>query len=66
MVKGEVRMTTEGKEGVMREGDSLIMEPGTGHSFTGVGNALLLEVSMPSTLNDNFFADKRIGRDGVI
>ena len=66
VVKGKVTMTTDGEERVMQEGDTLIMEPGTGHSFTGVGNALLLEVSMPATVNDNFFADKRIGTDGVI
>jgi len=42
------------------------MPPGVGHSFTGIGPALLLEVSMPSILQDNFFENKSIGNDGVI
>ena len=66
VVKGAIRMKTGEEERVMREGDLLAMPPGTGHSFTGVGPALLLEVSMPSILQDNFFADKAIGEDGVV
>ena len=65
VVKGSVRMATDGAARTMHEGETLIMAPGTCHSFTGVGNALLLEVSMPCTPNDNFFSDKRIGQDGV-
>ena len=66
VVKGTIRMNVGQEERVMREGDLLAMPPGTGHSFTGVGNALILEVSMPSVLKDNFFADKSIGESGVI
>ncbi len=66
VVKGSIRMNTEGRELLLSEGDTLPMPPNNGHSFTGVGNALVLEVSMPSILNDNFFSDKRIGEDGVI
>ena len=66
VVKGEVKMTVDGGERRLRAGDTLVMPAGQGHTFTGVGPALLLEVSMPSRLEDNFFADKRIGRDGVI
>ena len=36
------------------------------HSFTGIGNALLLEVSQPSVRRDNFFRDKRVAGTGVI
>ena len=50
----------------MPEGASLTIPPGTGHSFTGVGPALLLEVSMPSVIGDNFFEDTLIGKGGVI
>jgi hypothetical protein len=42
------------------------MAPGQHHSFTGVGPALLLEVSMSSRRNDNFFENKAIGDEGVI
>jgi N-acetylneuraminate synthase len=66
IVKGTLRMKVGEEERSMREGDLLAMPPGVGHSFTGVGPCLILEVSMPSILQDNFFADKRIGQDGVI
>lgn len=66
IVKGRVRMVIDGVERVMSAGDSLPMLPGTRHSFTGIGPGLLLEASMPSILQDNFFADTRIGSRGVI
>ena len=66
VLKGAIRMRVGDEERVMREGDLLAMPPGTGHSFTGLGPALNLEVSMPSTLRDNFFEDKAIGDGGVI
>ena len=66
VLKGKVRMRVDGEEREMLEGDLLAMGRGTKHAFTGLGNALLLEVSMPSVLNDNFFTDKSIGKDGVI
>ena len=66
IVKGNVRMKVGEEERLLREGDLLTMPPGLGHSFTGVGPCLILEVSMPSILQDNFFADKRIGDNGVI
>jgi quercetin dioxygenase-like cupin family protein len=64
--KGQVRMIVDDQEKVLREGDILVMPAGQRHSFTGIGPALLLEVSMPSVRQDNFFADKAIGDDGVI
>jgi len=66
IVKGTVRMVIDGQERVLVQGDTLVMPPGTRHAFTGVGPALLLEVSMPSTRGDNYFADPKIGEDGVI
>jgi len=66
ILKGTMRMKTDDEERLMREGDLLAMPPGAGHSFTGVGPALVLEVSMPSTEGDNFFADRAIGDNGVI
>jgi len=66
VVKGSIRMKVGQEERVMREGDLLAMPPGVGHSFTGLGPALILEASMPSIRQDNFFEDKRIGEDGVI
>ena len=66
ILKGKMKMIINGEERIMNEGETLWLEPGTDHSFTGIGNAMLLEVSMPSRLNDNFFADKRIGQKGTI
>jgi mannose-6-phosphate isomerase-like protein (cupin superfamily) len=66
ILKGSLRMKMGEEERIMREGDRLIMPPGVKHSFTGIGPVLILEVSMPSILQDNFFADKQIGQDGVI
>ena len=65
VVKGEVEMQTD-RTRIMQAGDRLVMPPGVQHSFTGRGNALLLEISMPSTLDDNFFDNPAIGKDGVI
>ena len=66
VVKGQVRMIIDEQEKTLHEGDVLVMPPGQQHSFTGVGPALLLEVSMPSMRQDNFFADKRIADNGVM
>jgi mannose-6-phosphate isomerase-like protein (cupin superfamily) len=60
MVKGEVRMVCGGVTRVLRPGDVLPVAPGVQHAFTGIGPALLLEVSMPCVLEDNVFADARI------
>jgi quercetin dioxygenase-like cupin family protein len=66
VLKGRVRMIVDEQEKVLGEGEILVMPPGQHHAFTGLGPALLLEVSMPSIRQDNFFADKDIGEDGVI
>ena len=66
VMKGKVRMVIDGEDKILSEGDTLVMPPGQHHAFTGIGPALLLEVSMPSIRQDNFFADKRIGADCVI
>lgn len=66
VVKGAVKMTIDGAETTKKEGDIVAMPPGVEHSFTGVGPALLLETSTPCRLQDNFFADRRIGDAGVI
>jgi D-lyxose ketol-isomerase len=66
VLKGRVRMVIDEVEKILDEGDIVVMAPGNKHSFTGAGPALLLEVSMPSVRKDNFFADPRIGDNGVI
>ncbi|MHB9133309.1 MAG: cupin domain-containing protein [Armatimonadota bacterium] len=67
ILKGTVRMTMGEEIIMMPQGSLLAMPPGASHTFTAVdGAALVLEVSMPSILNDNFFSDKAIGTNGVI
>jgi mannose-6-phosphate isomerase-like protein (cupin superfamily) len=66
VMKGQVRMVIDDEEKFLEEGEVLVMPPGQRHSFSGVGPALLLEVSMPSMRQDNFFADEAIGEKGVI
>lgn len=60
IVKGRVRMTCADRTFEMAEGDLLPVNPGQFHSFTGLGPALLLELSMPCEIDDNNFADERI------
>ncbi|MBT3377679.1 MAG: cupin domain-containing protein [Lentisphaerae bacterium] len=60
MVKGTVSMQYGGAERVMTEGDVLPVAPGELHSFTGMGPALLLEVSKTCLVDDNYFADPDI------
>ncbi len=66
VVKGEVRMSIEDEERDLQQGATVVMPPNTGHSFTGLGPALILEVSMPSVPGDSYFRNKEIGDDGVI
>ena len=66
MLKGAVNMVIDGEERILAQGVTLVMPPGQLHSFSGIGPALVLEVSMPSRRNDNFFVDTNIGENGVI
>lgn len=60
LVKGRVRMVYDGAEREMDEGAVLPVDPWKYHSFTGIGPALLLEVSMPCVVDDNFFENPEI------
>lgn len=60
VVKGRIKMEVEGEERIMNEGDVLAMPPGEVHSFTGIGDALVLEVSTPCFLADNEFQEPGI------
>jgi len=66
VVKGEVTMHVAGEARTLSAGDTLAIPTGVNHSFTGATNALLLEVSMPSSAGDNRFTDRRIGNEGVV
>jgi mannose-6-phosphate isomerase-like protein (cupin superfamily) len=61
IVRGTVRMILDGSERRMAAGDVLPVRPGQKHSFSGIGPALLLELSKPCIIADNVFEDQRIG-----
>ncbi len=42
------------------EGATLLVECNKPHAFSGIGPALILEVSKPCVIDDNYFADPRI------
>lgn len=60
IVKGTVNMDYDGKTRRMKPGDVLLVECGKPHEFRGVGPALILEVSKPCIVADNYFADPNI------
>ncbi len=64
VVKGSARMVCGGVTREMNPGETLLVKAGTFHSFTGIGPVLLLEVSMPSRVDDNFFEDSRVPYGG--
>ena len=55
VVKGRVAMEYDGRRLDLGEGGVLPVEPWKFHSFTGIGPALLLELSMPCQVDDNYF-----------
>ena len=60
VVKGRARMTCADRTFEMSEGDVLPVPPGQFHTFTGIGPALLLELSMPCKIDDNDFSNNHI------
>jgi N-acetylneuraminate synthase len=60
IVKGKVNMQCGERQFQMSTGDVLKVETGTRHSFTGIEPTLLLEVSKPSIIADNYFSNARI------
>jgi mannose-6-phosphate isomerase-like protein (cupin superfamily) len=55
--RGVVRMHYRGREWDMQPGEVLRAETNHPHQFSGVGPALILEVSKPCVIADNYFAD---------
>ena len=64
IVRGTVEMSFAGVVSDLRPGDCLPVPPGKPHRFTGKGAALLLEVSRPCLVQDNFFENPDIPLGG--
>jgi D-lyxose ketol-isomerase len=60
IVKGRLLMTVDGDSNEMGPGEVLRMEPTRYHTFTALEHTLVLEVSKPSIVADNYFEDRRI------
>lgn len=66
IVRGTVRMKVNGEEKILDQGSIFVMNQNDTHCFTGLTDALLLEVSNASITDDNFFDDNSIGNNGII
>ncbi len=55
VVRGRIKMEVHNEEKMMNAGDVLVIPPGNLHSFTGIGNSLILELSTPCVVADNCF-----------
>lgn len=60
VANGRVRMEYGNGTLEMKRGDTLRVERWNYHSFTGIGPALLLELSMPCLIGDNYFQNPAI------
>lgn len=60
VVHGSVRISYDDKEQIMSAGDTLVMDVNVTHSFIGIGPALLLEISKPCIVSDNYFVNTKI------
>jgi quercetin dioxygenase-like cupin family protein len=66
VIKGKVSMKIDGRTKIRKPGDTVSMDQRSNHSFTGIGPALLLEVSKPCKPGDNYMWDKTIGKNGQV
>jgi mannose-6-phosphate isomerase-like protein (cupin superfamily) len=67
LVKGAIRVIYKGETIELEEGDVLPVETDNYHSFTGIGAALVLVISMPCVAEDNYFKNTNIliGRNAL-
>ena len=59
VVRGELKGTLDDGTFGLEAGQTLAIEPGRVHSFAGVGDTLMLELSTPCDAHDNFFENER-------
>ena len=60
LLHGRIEVEYRGALRVLQRGDVLPIEPHHYHRFTGLEPSLLLELSMPCEIDDNYFEDSNI------
>jgi mannose-6-phosphate isomerase-like protein (cupin superfamily) len=60
IVKGRIQMQYDAESLMLSSGDTLRVETGKYHEFTASEPTLILEVSKPSIIADNYFENPRI------
>ena len=60
VLQGTIQVSLAGQERVLQAGETLAIAPLQAHSFVGLSDALLLELSMPCHIEDNYFVDPLI------
>ena len=64
VIKGKVSINCDNVVRELLPGDTMRIDAGKFHSISGVGAALMLEVSTPCVIDDNFFEDPRVPYGG--
>lgn len=60
IVKGTIDLLYDGKKHFMKSGDGIRFDTEKKHSFTAIEDSLVLEISKPSIISDNYFSDRKI------
>lgn len=60
IVKGRIEMLYAERKLNLSAGGTLLVETGNYHEFSALEPSLILEISRPSVISDNYFADPRI------
>jgi D-lyxose ketol-isomerase len=60
LIEGRLEVDYRGSTGTLERGGILSIEPRHYHSFKGLEPSMLLELSMPCAIEDNYFEDPKI------
>lgn len=59
---GTLKVNLEGREHILKPGETLLVERGVNHSFTSKSGAIFEEISTTHIKNDSFYEDKKIDK----
>jgi len=60
IMRGRVRIHYQDREMILNAGDTLTIERWIDHEFTGLEDSVILEVSQPTVVDDNYFTAEGI------